>query len=312
MTRYVATLAAASALLLTVTACVGVGALPASPPPSSPSSTSGTDSAVTELVDIGGGREMYLQCAGTGSPTVLFISGTRGAADEWDTLLADADPSAVSTFDEVSQTTRVCAYDRPGTTLASGEMSPSTVVTQPTTARQSAEDLKKLMDAAGQPGPYVVVGLSLGGLIAQEFARTNSAEVEGLVLLDSANEYLVDTFSADQWTRWMALVAASADAAGSEVPAYEPSIAELREAPELPAIPTVVISSDHPWDLQVTPGESTWTGWVAAQAELARSLDAEHITDTDSGHGLPVERPALVTAAIFEVVDTVRTTEASG
>ena len=77
-----------------------------------------------------------------------------------------------------------------------------------------------------------------------------------------------------------------------------------RSAP--PALPTVVMSSDQPWDLQVTPGESTWPGWVAAQADLAQSLNATHITRTDSGHGLPVEQPALVTAAILEVVDEAR------
>src|SRR4249920_1495331 len=29
------------------------------------------------LVDIGGGRKMYLECGGTSSPTVVLISGTR-------------------------------------------------------------------------------------------------------------------------------------------------------------------------------------------------------------------------------------------
>src|SRR5215469_4512274 len=34
------------------------------------------------LVDIGGGRKMYLECEGVGSPTVVLISGTRGAHDD--------------------------------------------------------------------------------------------------------------------------------------------------------------------------------------------------------------------------------------
>ena len=306
----VTTLAAASALLLTLTACGGSGASPVTP--SSSASPSGESAAAEELVDIGGDRAVFLRCAGTGSPTVLLISGTRGAADEWDTLLPDADPDAVSTFDELSRTTRVCSYDRPGTTRASGALSPSTVVAQPTTARQSADDLAKAMDAADEPGPYVVVGLSWGGLIGQDFARTHPAEVAGLVLVDSASEYLAETFSPDQWARWMALIAASGDALGSEVPAYEPSISELRAVAALPDIPVVVLSSDHPWDLQVTPGESTWPGWVAAQAALAQALHAEHITNTDSGHGIPVEQPALVTAAILGVVDSVRAAGSTG
>ena len=235
-----------------------------------------------------------------------FISGTRGAADEWDTLLPDAAPGTESSFDAVSQTTRACAYDRPGTTVASGELTTSSALPQPTTAMQGAADLHALMAAADLSGPYVVVGLSWGGMIAQQFARTHADEVAGLVLLDSASEYLQTTFTAEQWAAWMAVVADSVDAVGSEVPSYEPSIAELRATPALPAMPTVVMSSDHPWDLQVTPGESTWPGWVAAQAELAQSLNATHITQTDSGHGLPVEQPALVTEAILQVVNAAR------
>jgi pimeloyl-ACP methyl ester carboxylesterase len=258
------------------------------------------------LVDIGGGRSLWLECRGSGSPTVLFVSGTRGAADEWSTLLPDAAPGTESTFDAVSQTTRACAYDRPGTTVASGQPTTSTAVPQPTTAMQSAADLHALMAAADQSGPYVVVGLSWGGMIAQQFARAYADEVTGLVLLDSAGEFLQTTFTAEQWAAWMAVVAGSIDTAGSEVPSYEPSIAELRDTPPLPAMPTIVMSSDQPWDLQVTLGESTWPGWVAAQAELARSLNATHITQTDSGHGLPVEQPALVTDAILEVVDAAR------
>jgi pimeloyl-ACP methyl ester carboxylesterase len=265
-----------------------------------------TETDIDELVDLGSGRSVKLVCRGTGSPTVLFVSGTRGAADEWSTLLPDAAPGTVSTFDAVSQNTRACAYDRPGTFLDSGAPTISTPVAQPTTATRSADDLHALMAAADQNGPYVVVGLSWGGMIAQQFARTYDDEVVGLVLLDSASEYLQTTFTPEQWAAWMAVVANSVDEAGSEVPSYEPSIAELRATPALPAMPTVVVSSDQPWDLQVTPGASTWPGWVAAQAELARSLDAMHITQTESGHGLPVEQPALVTEAILEVVSATR------
>jgi len=35
-------------------------------------------------------------------------------------------------------------------------------------------------------------------------------------------------------------------------------------------------------------------------------LNATHITQTDSGHGIPVEQPALVTGAILDVVDAAR------
>lgn len=300
----------AGALALVASALVSCGAAaPSSEVSDAATGGSATATASTDfagLVGIGGGRELYLECRGTGSPTVLLISGTGGAADEWTTLLPDAGPDAVATFDALAETTRVCAYDRPGTTVESGEPTSSTVVAQPTTALGSAEDLHALMEAAPQAGPYVVAGLSWGGMIAQQFARTYPDEVDGLVRLDSASAYLPETFTPEQWSAWMSVVASSVNAGGSEVPDYEPSIATLEDTPPLPGIPVVVVSSDQPWDLQVTPGASTWPGWVAAQALLAESLRATHITETDSGHGLPVEQPALVTDAILSVVDAVR------
>jgi pimeloyl-ACP methyl ester carboxylesterase len=298
-------MASLSLVMIVLAGCSGPASEPADSP-SSPEPSSSADEEVSGLIDIGGGRSLFLECRGTGSPTVLLISGTRGAADEWTTLLPYAPADAVSTFDALSKTTRVCAYDRPGTTVASGQPTDSTVVSQPTTALQSAEDLHALMASAGQSGPYVVVGLSWGGMIAQQFARTYSDEVEGIVLLDSASAYLQEMFTPEQWMAWMQLVAGSGDAAGSEVPAYEASISGLDGTPGMPAIPAVVMSSDHPWDLQVTPGASTWPGWVAAQALLAESLDATHITETDSGHGLPVEQPALVTDAVLGLLESVR------
>ena len=61
-------------------------------------------------VDIGGGRMMYIECHGSGSPTVLLISGTDTASDLWHA----ADQKGPTVYDDIQKTTRVCAYDRPG------------------------------------------------------------------------------------------------------------------------------------------------------------------------------------------------------
>jgi pimeloyl-ACP methyl ester carboxylesterase len=60
---------------------------------------------------FGGGRKMYLECRGTGSPSVVLVGGLRASADDWSL----ADKSAPAVFPEVAKFTRVCAYDRPGT-----------------------------------------------------------------------------------------------------------------------------------------------------------------------------------------------------
>ena len=74
------------------------------------------------LVDIGGGRKMYMKCRGTGSPTVVLVSGLGNAADIWSVT---ADPkNERPVFAEVARFTRVCAYDRPGTTRADETLVP--------------------------------------------------------------------------------------------------------------------------------------------------------------------------------------------
>lgn len=297
-------------LVVVLGGCASPAAGPASGEVSATRAASGATFA--GLVDIGGGRRLYLTCRGSGSPTVVLISGTGGGADEWTSVADSADPAApataspLSVFDTVARTTRVCAYDRPGTTLFSGAMTPSTLVAQPTTARQGVNDLEALLTAGDEPGPFVLVGASWGGMIAQLFARTHPKQASGIVLVDSASAFLKSTFTSAQWAAWMASIASAPTAPGAEVPVYEPSLTELQSAGGMPHIPAVVLSSDQPWDLRVTPGESTWPAWLAAQDALARSLHATHVSKTDSGHGIAVEQPTLVADAIRNIVERVR------
>ncbi|EDX25237.1 hypothetical protein SSAG_04734, partial [Streptomyces sp. Mg1] len=73
------------------------------------------------VVDVGEGRGIRLECRGSGSPTVVLVSGTGGAADEWTTAADPARPTiapkpgAGAVLPAVASFTRVCAYDRPGT-----------------------------------------------------------------------------------------------------------------------------------------------------------------------------------------------------
>ena len=120
------------------------------------------------LVDIGRGRKVFLECHGTCSPTVVLISGTRGAHDDWTDLIDPKNPNSAprpgesAVFPEVGKFARVCAYDRPGTTLNDNTQTRSTPVRQPTTAQQGVEDLHAVLIASREREPYVLVGHSLG------------------------------------------------------------------------------------------------------------------------------------------------------
>ncbi len=43
------------------------------------------------LVDIGGGRKIYMECRGAGSPTVVLISGKGNGAADWSKVLDPAE-----------------------------------------------------------------------------------------------------------------------------------------------------------------------------------------------------------------------------
>jgi len=77
----------------------------------------------------------------------------------------------------IAQVTRVITYNRAGY----GRSEPGPL---PRHGGREAEELKALLDAASIPGPYVIVGHSLGGLNAQVFAAKYSEDVVGIVLLD--------------------------------------------------------------------------------------------------------------------------------
>jgi pimeloyl-ACP methyl ester carboxylesterase len=261
-------------------------------------------------VDIGNGRELYLQCRGRGSPTVVLVSGTGGAHDEWTHVVDTAQPTATpkasrsAVFPQVARFTRVCAYDRPGTALMSDELASSTPVAQPRAALAGATDLRALLRAAGEPGPYVLVGASWGGMIVNLFARDNASKVAGLVFVDGASDLLKDALTPEQWAAWMQLIAATPP--DHEAPDYESSVDQIRAAPPLPAVPAVVLTADKRWDLPLGDAGPTWDAWLSSQGRLAEVLHAEHVTDTNSSHGIAVEDPKAVVDAVRRVVRATR------
>jgi pimeloyl-ACP methyl ester carboxylesterase len=123
-------------------------------------------------VSIGGGRELYLRCAGRGSPTVIMESGIHDSSDAW-TVTQPTFPlrSSPTVFPGVARFTHVCIYDRPGTTGPRNEPSRSTPVPMPRKLPDMAADLHKLLTRAGLRAPVVLVGHSLGGLIIRYFSQ---------------------------------------------------------------------------------------------------------------------------------------------
>jgi pimeloyl-ACP methyl ester carboxylesterase len=122
-----------------------------------------------EMVDVGGYR-LHINCVGQGSPNVILDAGSGGMSAQW-----------VRVQQEVSGTTRVCAYDRAG--MGWSEMGP-----EPRDAKQITGELHTLLTKAGIEGPYVLVGHSFGGLYMQTYAARYPDEVAGVALVDSSTD----------------------------------------------------------------------------------------------------------------------------
>jgi pimeloyl-ACP methyl ester carboxylesterase len=132
------------------------------------------------LFDIGTHR-LHLDVRGSGDPPVIFDAALGASSLSW-TYVAR----------EVASFTRACAYDRAG--FGWSEAGPL-----PRTAERIADELRRLMAAAGIAPPFVVVGHSFGGLVARILASRHPGEVAGLVLLDPAHpEDWLDPTTDDQ------------------------------------------------------------------------------------------------------------------
>jgi pimeloyl-ACP methyl ester carboxylesterase len=126
------------------------------------------------LVDVGGFR-LHLHCAGAGSPSIILDAALGASSVSWSLVQP-----------ELVTLTRVCSYDRAG--FGWSDAGPL-----PRTAGRIADELHTLLQRAHVPSPFLLVGHSFGGLVAQIFAHRFQSEVAGLVLVDPAH--------AEDWVR---------------------------------------------------------------------------------------------------------------
>jgi pimeloyl-ACP methyl ester carboxylesterase len=75
------------------------------------------------------------------------------------------------------------------------------------------DDLRALLAAAGERGPYVLVAHSYGGLIALLYARLHPEEIAGLVMVDAASDFISQVAPAESLARWDASNRVSSPAA---------------------------------------------------------------------------------------------------
>lgn len=121
-----------------------------------------------QLVQVNG-RRMYIRCVGSApGPLVVMDSGMGGSAPEWFQV------------QDMLHDIRTCSYDRSG-------LGYSSATSEPRISSLLAEELHELLQHAGQPGPYILVGHSFGGYNIRYFAGAWPGDVAGMVLVDSSH-----------------------------------------------------------------------------------------------------------------------------
>lgn len=263
-----------------------------------------------QMVDVGGYR-LHLNCTGNGSPTVVIEAGLG----DWSTGWGYVQP-------EVAKTTRVCTYDRAG--MGWSEPGPL-----PRDAGQFARELHTLLQKANIPGPYVMVGHSLGGLPVRVFAHDYATDVAGVVLVDSMYPGQSTTAKPSIVISSLPLLARfgiarllvrplglinyttpsekayfsryvrpqSAQTLADEIQAIPDSIAQAGAVATFSDLPLIVLSA----------GLDQLPGWQAGQTELAKlSSNSQQLIAEKSDHSIQIHQPDAAVAAIVSMVEQLR------
>jgi pimeloyl-ACP methyl ester carboxylesterase len=277
------------------------------------------------LVDVGGGRHLYLECRGRGSPSVILEAGYRASGRYWtDDLLQPQTPRTM-VLPGVASFTHVCTYDRPGTVAIPDREEPqvsrSDPTIQPRTAPDAVADLHALLQAASVPGPYVLAAHSLGGLFVRLYAATYPDEVVGLVLVDAYSERLETLMTPEQWVALVRFNVQSGSDTVESIPGYggletigygtsNETMRQAAGARPLDPMPLAVLAHGRPFEVGelegFSPGELE-TILRAANKDLATlAPNARFFVASGSGHDIHQDQPVLVTEAIRQVVAGVR------
>lgn len=273
-----------------------------------------------QLVDVGGYR-LHINCTGAGSPTVVIEAGLGDWSTSWGGYVQP----------EVAKMTRVCTYDRAG--MGWSEAGPL-----PRDAAQFAKELHTLLQEAKIPGPYILVGHSLGGLGVRVFVHDYASEIAGVVLIESMNpkqltQSLTEAQSqSESRSQPFSLQAALArfgvvrllvklPGIAPSVPANEEAYyplyirpqslqATANESQGMPAsgVEAAAVKSFSDLPLIVLTGRlNPIPGWQEWQTELLQlSSNSQHWFAENSDHNVQAEEPEAAVAAIIQMVQQVR------
>lgn len=258
--------------------------------------------AAERMVDIGG-RRLLISCKGAKPPTVIIERGLAGY--DSNQSQTEGTPAFSGPWGrvqaEVATGARACIYSRAN--VGRSDPDPASV----RTGKDVVDDLRLLLQNAGVPPPYVLVGHSLGGIYVRLYASRFPEDVVGMVLVESSHEDQVEQ-----------LIAAGAPKESETLPPpnqnrertdLDATLDEMRAMKWRTTIPLVVLARGTSMR-QAYPLLSDErirkidNAWLELQRDLAgRSTNGRLVIAAKSGHNIQADQPEVVIAAIRAVVN---------
>lgn len=266
----------------------GPGALPtasasvAVTPPASTSPTALPLARIQGSFDVGDGRQLYLRCLGSGSPTILLEAGD-----------GDSGPAAWRLVDgELADQTRTCTYDRAGL----GQSSEATGCRQ---MDDILDDLDALLAAASVEGPYLLVGASGGGFLIAGFAARHPDDVAGMVFVETPK-----ALTAELYPEVLPEIACDAPGNVERRDYLAVEHAAWDDRAELGDFPLTILSNDYgdaaEPDTDEARNVADQRGWLELSSGATRQVVVT------SGHDIASNEPDLVIDEILAVLGAAR------
>ena len=255
------------------------------------------------MIDIGK-YKLFMVQAGHGMPAVVLEAGAGDDSTTWQNI-----------FQEIARFTQVIAYDRAG--LGKSEPAP-----RPRTALQLTDDLHKLLQVTRLEMPYILVGHSLGALIARLYAQHYPQNVAGLVLIDGPHpeqgHRFVTALKAVGFEQHE-LVRPILDMAAGVAPQHHPealdfarSLSQVDSTQTFGELPLVVITSGKSIgevmpDLPQQAAYAFNCTWQEMQKNIVNlSTKGVFVKAEKSTHYVHWDEPELVVEAIHKLIRTIQ------
>ena len=240
--------------------------------------------------ELPNGRSLYIECRGSGSPTIVVEAGLGMPAYDMSELQKP-----------LARQYMTCTYDR-------ANMGSSSKAPTPRTAGEIVSDLHQLLRTADVAGPYVLVGHSAGGFFVQLYGRRYPDEVVGVVALNAVPhahpwlERVLPRFNKQEREEELAFYRGEND----EQIDWLASSKELKKAPPPPPVPFENIIST---ELQCEGESEEYPGpclksydiYEEGEREVAQQWPEGSYRQVDAYHEIYLEKPGVVIDAVKRV-----------